>query len=248
MSHDQSIFYIVTAIVAFIIGLSKGGLGGMLGALITPIMAFIVPVDQAIGLILPILLYADIFAVAFHWRRWNTSIVLFLLPGAIIGVIVGTFFIAKVPTDVLRNVLGIIVLLFAIYKLFEGRILGSIQYQSRGWHGILAGTITGFSSTLAHIGAPPVSIYLLMQDLSPQVFVATSALFFLLLNWLKVPFYLYAHLFDFSRLISIAWIVVPIVPFGVWVGKWAALRFEKKTFEKVILVLLVLSSLILIFL
>jgi uncharacterized membrane protein YfcA len=248
MSQDQSTFFIVTALVAFVIGLSKGGLGGMLGALITPIMAFILPVDQAIGLILPILMYADLFAVAFHWAHWNTRLVLLLLPGSITGVIVGTLFITNVPTDVLRTGLGIIVLLFAVYKLFEGRIVNSIQYQSRGWHGLLAGTITGFSSTLAHTGGPPVSIYLLMQDLTPQVFVATSALFFLLLNWLKVPFYLYAQLFDFSRLLSIAWIVVPIVPIGVWAGKWAALRFEKKTFENVILVLLVLSSLILIFL
>ena len=248
MPQDQLIFIIVTALVAFIIGLSKGGLGGMLGALITPLMAFIVPVDQAIGLLLPMLMYADLFAVAFHWRHWNTRLVLLLLPGAITGVIVGTLFITNVPTDVLRTGLGIIVLLFAIYKLFEGRIVGSIQYQSRAWHGILAGTITGFSSTLAHTGGPPVSIYLLMQDLTPQVFLATSALFFLILNWLKVPFYMYGQLFDFPRLLSIAWIVIPVVPLGVWVGKWAALRIEKKTFENVILVLLVLSSLLLIFL
>lgn len=148
----------------------------------------------------------------------------------------------------LRTGLGIIVLLFAVYKLFEDRIVGSIQYQSRGWHGILAGTITGFSSTLAHTGGPPVSIYLLMQDLTPQVFVATSALFFFILNWLKVPFYMYAQLFDFPRQLSTLWIAIPIVPLGVWIGKWVAVRFEKKTFEKVILVLLVLSSLMLIFL
>ena len=248
MPQDQVIFYIVTALVAFIIGLSKGGLGGMLGALITPIMAFIVPVDQAIGLILPILMYADLFAVTFHWGHWNTRLVLLLLPGAITGVIVGTLFITNVPTDVLRTGLGIIVLLFAVYKFFEGRIVKSIQYQSRGWHGLLAGTITGFSSTLAHTGGPPVSIYLLMQDLTPQVFVATSALFFLILNWLKVPFYMYAQLFDIPRLLGITWIIVPIVPLGVWAGKWAALRIEKKTFENVILILLILSSLMLIFL
>ena len=248
MPQDQLIFIIVTAIVAFIIGLSKGGLGGMLGALITPLMSFVVPVDQAIGLILPILMYADLFAVAFHWGHWNIRLVLLLLPGAITGIIVGTIFITNVPTDILRTGLGIIVLLFAVYKLFEGRIIGSIQYQSRGWHGILAGTITGFSSTLAHTGGPPVSIYLLMQNLTPQVFVATSALFFFILNWMKVPFYMYAQLFDFPRLLSIVWIVIPIVRLGVWVGKWVAIRFEKKTFEKVILVLLVLSSLMLIFL
>jgi uncharacterized membrane protein YfcA len=247
MPQDQLTFYLVTAFVAFIIGLSKGGLGGMLGALITPIMALVVPVDEAIGLILPMLMYADVFAVAFHWRHWNAKLVILLLPGSIAGVIIGTLFITNVPTQVLRVGLGIIILLFAAYKLFEGKIVGSIRYKSKNWHGLLAGTIAGFSSTLAHTGGPPISIYLLMQDLTPQVFVATSALFFFILNWLKVPFYGYAQLFDFSRILTMAYIFIPIVPLGVWIGKWAAIRIEKKTFEKVILILLVISSLFLIF-
>lgn len=247
MPQDQLIFYFVTAFVAFINGLSKGGVGGMLGALITPIMALVVPVDEAIGLVLPMLMYADIFAVAFHWRHWNTKLVILLIPGSIAGVIIGTLFITNVPTEMLRISMGIIILFFAIYKLFEGRIVATIKYKSRAWHGIVAGVITGFSSTLAHTGGPPVSIYLLMQDLTPQVFVATSALFFFILNWLKVPFYGYAQLFDLQKLFSIAWIVIPIVPLGVWIGKWVALRIDKKTFEKVILVLLVLSSIMLIF-
>ena len=247
MPQDQLIFIVVTALSAFLIGLSKGGLGGMLGALVTPMMSLVIPVDQAIGLILPILMYADIFAVAFHWGYWKIRLILLLLPGTIAGVVIGTFFITNAPTELLRTALGIIVLLFAVYKLFESRILGSIKYQSRSWHGLLAGTITGFSSTLAHTGGPPVSIYLLMQDLTPRIFVATSALFFFILNWIKVPFYVYAQLFDPQRILNIAWIVIPIVPIGVWVGKRVAIRVDKKTFERLILVLLLISGISLIF-
>ncbi len=45
----------MTTIVISLIGLSKGGLGGTLGALVTPLMALAMPADQVIGLLLPIL-------------------------------------------------------------------------------------------------------------------------------------------------------------------------------------------------
>ena len=85
-----------------------------------------------------------------------------------------------------------------------------------------------------------------MQDVTPRVFIATSAIFFLILNWIKVPYYWYAGLFDFQRLLQIAWLL-PLVPLGVWVGRWAAGKVNKETFEWIIVVLLAITSLLLIF-
>jgi hypothetical protein len=245
MTVEPVVFYIMVSIIAFMIGLAKGGLGGTLGALATPLLALVMPADQVIGLILPILMLADIFAVSFHWRRWNSKLVLLLIPGAIVGVTIGTFFITNAPTETLRTALGVIVLIFAIYKIFEGRIQGSLTYHPRNWHGLLAGTITGFSSALAHTGGPPVSIYLLLQDVTPRVFIATSAIFFFLLNWIKVPYYWYAGLFNFQLLWQIVWLL-PLVPLGVWVGRWGASKVDKETFEWIITGLLVIAALLLI--
>ena len=245
MKVDPPIFFLMTGVVAFMIGLAKGGLGGMLGTLAIPMMAFVMPPEQVLGLVLPILMIGDIFAVALHWGRWNGKLILLLLPGSVIGVTLGTYFITHTPTNVLRTGLGVIVLVFAIYKIFEKRILGWLRYRPRNWHGLFMGTITGFSSALAHTGGPPVSIYLLMQDVTPRVFIATSALFFLILNWIKVPYYLYAGLFDFPRLFQVTWLM-PFVPLGAWFGRWAADRVSKQTFERVIVGLLAVSAVLLI--
>ena len=247
MTDNETLLLVIAAIVTFLIGLSKGGLGGTAGALATPMMALVLPADKVIGLILPILMLADIFAVALHWGKWNAKLILLLLPGAVVGVTIGTFFITNAPTETLRTLLGVIVLIFALYKVFEKRILGWIVYKSRNWHGVAAGTITGFSSALAHTGGPPVSIYLLMQKVTPAVFIATSALFFFLLNWIKVPYYFYAQLFDFQQLRQIAWLLW-LVPLGVWVGRWVAYRINRETFEKIIVGLLIINALLLIFL
>lgn len=247
MTGSETLLLIITAIVAFLIGLSKGGLGGTAGALATPMLALVMPADKVIGLILPILMLADIFAVALHWGRWNGKLILLLLPGAIVGVTIGTFFITNAPTETLRTLLGIIVLFFALYKVFEKRILRRITYTPRNWHGLVAGTITGFSSALAHTGGPPVSIYLLMQKVTPAVFIATSALFFFILNWIKVPFYYYAQLFDIEQLRRIVWILW-LVPLGVFIGRWIAYRINRQTFENIIVGLLIINALLLIIL
>jgi len=246
MEQNTTLFYLMTALVALIIGLSKGGLGGMPGALATPLMALVMPADQAIGLLLPILMLADVFAVALHWRRWNGRLVWLLIPGAVVGVTIGTYFITNAPTRTLQIALGVIVLLFAVYKIFEKRILGLFHYQPRDWHGMVAGTITGFSSALAHTGGPPVSVYLLMQDIPPGVFNATAAIFFLILNWIKVPYYWYAGLFNFQLLWQVAWIL-PLVPLGVWLGKQFSSKVNKETFDQVMVALLVIASILLIF-
>lgn len=234
------------ALVALLIGLSKGGLGGTLGGLATPLMALVMPPEQVIGLILPVLMVADVFAVSSHWRRWNWRLTLLLLPGAVAGVTVGTVFITNAPTRTLRLTLGIIVLLFALYKSVEARLFRRLNYQGRGWHGVFAGTVAGFSSALAHTGGPPVSIYLLLQDLQPRTFIATSALFFGILNWIKVPYYFYADLFDFEMLRRVL-LLLPLLPLGVWLGKSLAVRFSKPIFERVIVVLLAATGVLLIF-
>jgi uncharacterized membrane protein YfcA len=245
MTTNTTLFFLTVAFVALLIGISKGGLGGTIGALATPLMALVMPTDKVIGLILPILMIGDVFAVAFYWRRWNRRLIILLIPGSIIGVTIGTFFITNAPTEFLRTTLGVIVLILAIYKLLEQRILGWLTYKSRDWHGVLAGTVAGFSSALAHTGGPPVSIYLLMQEVTPWVFIATSALFFMILNWIKVPYYLYAGLFDLQRLRQIAWLM-PLVPLGVLIGRWAAGRVDRRTFEQVIIVLLLINGTLLI--
>ena len=243
---NTTLILIIACFVAFLIGLSKGGLGGTLGMLATPLLALVLPADQVIGLLLPVLMFADIFAVAAHWRRWNGRLIILLLPGAIFGITIGTFFITNAPTEQLRLFLGIIFLIFALYKLFEKKLLAYFTYTPRNWHGMLAGTVAGFSSALAHTGGPPIAIYLLFQNVTPRVFIATIALFFAIVNWIKVPYYVYADLFNIALIKQMAFMFL-FVPFGVWIGRWAATKVDPKTYERLILFFLIISAILLIF-
>lgn len=234
----------MTALVIVLIGLSKGGLGGALAGLATPLMALVLPVDKVIGLLLPILMIADLFALAAHWNRWDRKQVLLLLPGAVIGVAIGTFFLASLSAETLRRLIGVIILLFVTYKITEPRLQRSIEYRARNWHGVVAGGAAAVASTLAHTGPPPVAIYLLMQKLAPQTFVATMVLFFALLNWFKVPSYFFAGLFDLELLGRVVWLL-PLLPLSVWFGKYFVVRLNKRVFDRVIIGLLGMSAIFL---
>lgn len=237
-------YYGVVALAAFLTGISKGGLGGMMGVLITPMVALVIPVDQTIGLLLPVFMLGDVFALAAHWRRWNGRLVGLLIIGGLVGITLGTFVLTNISAEFLQRLLGVLVFLFVGYRLVEGRILKRLQYRTQNWHGWVAGGVAGFTSTLAHAGGPPIAIYLLMQNLPPGGFVATSVLFFAVTNWIKVPYYYQAGLFDFIALARLVWLA-PLVPLGVWVGKRLADRVDRAIFERVILVLLVISGILL---
>jgi len=167
MHESQIAFYLITSFVIFLIGLSKGGLGGAAGAAATPLMALVLPVEQVLGLMLPLLMMADVFAVASHWGRWDKRLLLLLAPASLIGITAGTALLTAISPEALRKGLAVIVILFVLYRLFEKRIQSLLTYHSRPWHGLLTGSVAGFTSTLAHTGGPPVSIYLLMQDVPP---------------------------------------------------------------------------------
>ncbi len=246
MSDYTVEIYLIVALGIFLIGMSKGGMGATLGALTVTMIALVLPIKDVVGFLLPILMLADILAVGAHWKKWNGRLLVWLVPASLAGVTVGTLFLANAPSELIRTMLGVIVLLLALYKLFEKSISRRLKYTPRNWHGLIAGSVAGFTSSVAHTGGPPIDSFLLMQSLQPRVFAATSAIFFFILNYIKVPFYFAADVFNFDLLRQFLWLLL-LVPLGVWAGRWLVVRVNKKLYESIILAFLFVAALLLIF-
>lgn len=239
---DQHSLYVavVIAILGFMIGLAKGGFGG-LGALLTPILALVLPVASAVGVLLPMLMVGDVFAVYMYWKEWDLDLVKRMLPAGIIGAIGGTFLLARLPPNGLRVVLGIFVLVLVVYRLVSDRIQ-AIRYQSRPWHAPAAGLLAGVASGMFNNGGPAFNSYLLLQKLQARPFIATSAIYFALLNLIKVPGFLYTGVLNLALLFSLWW-VFPFIPIGIWVARMTLTRVSPAAFEGIIVALLIFSSL-----
>jgi uncharacterized protein len=239
---DQNTVYVavVIAILGFMIGLAKGGFGG-LGALLTPILALVLPVASAVGVLLPMLMVGDVFAISMYWKEWDLDLVKRMLPAGIVGALAGTFLLAGLSPDGLRIVLGIFVLVLVAYRFVSDRI-EAIQYKSRPWHAPAAGFLAGVASGMFNYGGPAISSYLLLQKLKARPFIATTAIFFALLNLIKVPGFLYTGVLDLPLLFSLWW-VFPFIPVGIWVARRTLTRLSPSAFEGTIVVLLIISSL-----
>ncbi|GAB4508502.1 MAG: sulfite exporter TauE/SafE family protein [Anaerolineae bacterium] len=236
---------IIVFIAGLWIGLSKGGVGGpVAGPVLLPLLSQTMPVSKAVGLILPLLMIGDIFALRFYWREWEMHYIRLMLPLAVVGVFMGTFVLTALSDDALRRILGVITLLIVLYRLLNER-LKQLAYSPRLWHGHLAGWISGFASALANAGGPPTTAYLLLQrTLSPTAFVGTITLFFFIINLLKFPIFIQQNIIDVNALLGIAWIF-PVIPLGVWFGRRIIGRINRDLFEGLMIVLLVVASVLL---
>jgi uncharacterized membrane protein YfcA len=230
----------IIAILGFMIGLAKGGFGG-LGAVLTPLLALVLPVASAVGVLLPMLMAGDVFALYMYWNEWDVPLVRRMLPAGVVGALAGTFLLSWLSVDGLRIVLGIFVLALVAYKLLSDRIQ-AMQYEPKPWHALAAGFVSGVASGMFNYGGPAFSSYLLLQKLTARPFIATTAIYFALLNLIKVPGFLYTGVLNLPLLFSLWWAFL-FIPLGIWVARMALTRVSPSAFESIIVVLLIFSSL-----
>jgi uncharacterized protein len=242
LNHDPIFVAIVIALLGFLIGVTKGGFN-TLGALLTPVLSLVLPVSTAVGVLLPMLIVGDAFAIYMYWREWDATLVRRMLPAGIIGTLTGTYLLATLSPNTLRVALAIFVLLLVTYKLASDRIT-RLAYQPHRWHAPAAGGLAGIASGMFNNGGPPFNSYLLLQKLPPRLFIATTALFFAILNLIKVPGFLYTGVLNVPVLLSLWW-VFPFIPLGIWVARWLVTRVDQPTFEWIVIALLICSSVIL---
>jgi len=92
------------------VGISKTGIPGI-GILIVPLMALVIPARKSTGILLGILILADLFAIVYHRRNAKWGHVLRLLPAAFAGIVAGYFGLRVVDDQQLKPIIGGIALL-----------------------------------------------------------------------------------------------------------------------------------------
>ncbi len=75
--------YLVVAMGMFMVGVSKGGGWASLAALAVPFVGLVLPIDDVIGMMLPVLMPADFMAIGVHRRKRDNRLVLLLIPTAV---------------------------------------------------------------------------------------------------------------------------------------------------------------------
>lgn len=213
--------FLAFAIPAVLIaGLSKGGFGSGAAFVATPLIALALPPQQAVGLMLPLLMVMDATGIRAYWRRWNWHEAWPIMLGAVPGVALGAYFFAATDPDAVRILIGLLALGFGGFQMAQARGWRPPRAlaASRG-HGGFWGAVGGFTSFASHAGGPPVAIQLLSRGIDKTGYQATTVLIFWWINLVKVGPYAQLGLFARDTMITALWLT-PVAVAGMLLGVW----------------------------
>jgi uncharacterized protein len=224
-------FYLVAVPAVLLMGMSKSGFGVGFGSLAVPLMALAVPVPQAAAILLPLLLVMDMLGLAALVRQRDRALLRLLLPAGILGTALGAVLFGLLSAKVVAGIVGVLTLTFlAIRVLFPARADAPPPPR---WLGFVLGTVSGFTSFVAHAGGPPIGFYVLPQKLAPITFAATMAVFFTAVNLAKWLPYAWLGLIDLTNM-STSLVLLPLAPVGVWVGVRCARHVSPQLFYRLV--------------
>jgi uncharacterized membrane protein YfcA len=234
-------FYLAAVPAVIILGLAKGGFAG-LGTLATPIVALAIPPVQAASIVLPILIVQDVYGIYVYRHHWDAFNLRVLLPGAMIGVVIGYLLAARLPEGGVGFAVGAISIAFGLRQILQRRSTSAPTGRPNVQAGWFWGALSGFTSMILHAGSPPFQIYVMPQRLEARVFVGTSMLFFAVVNWFKVPPYLALGQVTRGNLLTSA-ALFPLAIVATWLGVVMVRRFSSERFYLVSYWLLIIIGL-----
>lgn len=227
---SDPLFWAAALPAVFLVGLSKGGLGGSMGMVGVPLMALAMSPLKAAAILLPILVVMDMVAL-WSWRGVRDGRTLaVMLPGSLVGIGIGWFMAAWVTEELIRLTVGVLAVLFVgrwvWQRLRHGR---APSHERQPVKGVFWATVAGFTSFVAHLGGPPYQIYTVPLGLDPKVYAGTSAIFFAVTNAVKLIPYFALGQFDTSNLAASA-VLMPVAPVATLAGAWLVRRMKPDVF------------------
>jgi uncharacterized membrane protein YfcA len=228
-------FYAAAIPSVILLGLAKGGFAGI-GILGVPLLALVISPVQAAAILLPILLVQDVVSVAAFYRSRDDAVLRQMLPGAAVGVVAGYLLAARVSVAMVELAVGVITLAFAVQRMRGGVAASTV---SRPWAGGAMGAASGFTSQIAHAGGPPFQMHVVPMGLDRDRFIGTSAIFFAVVNWMKVPAYAALGQFSHANLLAAA-VLMPLAIASTWAGVRLVRRVDAENFYRIIYALMLI--------
>lgn len=227
----QQWFWLGLAVM--LVAMSKAGITGI-GNLAIPMLALVFGGKASTGILLPILVMADLMAILFYRRTVEWKYLRKLLPWSILGIILGTWLGKDIPANIFLFLMGIVILIGVLVTLYmEFRKVKKIP----DFPGLSAGTgiLGGVSTMIGNAAGPIMSVYFLAMQLPKNIFIGTKAWFFFILNFSKVPL----HVFFWE---TISWdtflinlCTLPFIIIGAFIGKRVVKYIPEKGYRWLII-------------
>jgi hypothetical protein len=224
----------------FLISFMKGAFGGGFSIIGIPLLSVVMDPVTAGGLLAPLFIAMDLFALR-YWKpsTWSKPDLVLLLPGLVTGIGVGYLLFRILDHRAIAILMATITLVF-VALWFRGGAAVTIRPRSSP-KAVAAGLASGISTMVAHSGGPPLAMYLLPLGLSKEVYAGTTSLFFSVGNAVKlVPWLtLVRPTGDIWLLMAACSLAIPI---GVWLGWKLHKRLDQHQLYRACYALLIVTA------
>lgn len=239
------IYWSIAMLGAFLLGVAKGGIKG-LGPVITTMLAIVYGSKASTGIVMPLLMVGDLFAVIYYNRHAEWKYLRKLFPWMIFGILVGVWYGKDLPEDLFKRGMAILILASVVLMWISERNKSYRVPDNRFFAGIM-GSIAGFATMVGNLAGPFSELYFLAVRLPKEIFIGTAAWLFFMTNIVKLPFHIWTWKTVNMQSVMVDLILLPALLIGLWAGIRLVKIIRQEQFRTLIMILTAIGALLIFF-
>ena len=227
---------------AIVIGLSKAGIKGIAIVNVT-LMALAFEAKESTGIVVPLLVFGDIFAVIYYNRHAQWSYIIRFLPWMVLGILLGVLLGNDLDEKTFKIGMAIIILV-SVGMMYWWDRRKSKKVPTHWLFAGTVGTIAGITTMIGNLGGAFSNIYFLAMRVPKNEFIGTAAWLFLIINIIKLPFHIFVWGTISTETLLFDLKLIPGIALGVFLGVRVVKLIKEEFYRKMILVLTALGALL----
>jgi uncharacterized membrane protein YfcA len=240
-------FLLLFFLVALITGMAKAGISGI-GLSIVPAMALIFGAKESTGILLPMLIIADIMAVIYYHRSAVWKHIIRIVPWVAVGIVA-----ALITGNLISDMQFRLIMITVVWSMLILTILNDLRKKSgtkipeNHYFASAMGLTGGFATMIGNSAGPVFTLYFLALRLPKKEFIGTGAWLFLLMNTVKLPLHIFIWKTISLNSIILNLLAIPVIACGIFIGIKIVNLFPEKVYRYFVIVTTLITSLVLIF-
>lgn len=243
--HLTALQWISICFAVFLLGLAKSGIKGI-GIIIVVILAFVFGEKTSTGILLPMLIVADILAVIYYNRHTQWRFIAKLMPLMIVGVLVGVWVGHDISEVIFKRMMAIIIIVSVLIMFYTENRKSATVPTSRLFSGS-TGFMAGFTTMIGNLAGPISNIYFLAMRLPKNEFIGTAAWLFFIINVFKLPFHFFVWKTVTKETLVLNIVLIPAVIVGFFIGVAIVKLISNVNYRRFILIVTALGGIIMLF-
>ncbi len=233
---------IIILIAGFILGLSKAGLKG-LGIIVVTLLALIFTAKESTGILMPMLISADILAIVVYRRDVQWKELYKLLPWMVVGILIAVYVGDAISEDSFRKIMAVTII-FSAFMMVAWERMKNLKVPEGLWFSGAMGLGAGFTTMIGNLAGAFSNLYFLAMRFPKNEFIGTAAWLFFIINLFKLPFHIFSWGTIGTSTLPISGIALPGILTGFWVGLKVVRKFSTKQFHYYIIAVTLIGAVI----